>query len=146
MLSLTMSFLLAIHVCVSLLIVLIVLMQRPKSEGLGAAFGGGMTENLFGAQTTNVLANFTRWLGGIFFLLTLILSILYAKQSAQKSAIQAEALREAAMATPAASTTGTAAEPVLKLGVPAASRASGLLPVMPLETAPKAGGTSGSGH
>ncbi len=89
MLSLFITFLLAIHVIVSLLIIFIVLMQRPKSEGLGAAFGGGMTENLFGAQTSNVLANFTRWLGGIFFILTLILSILYAKQTTARSAIQA---------------------------------------------------------
>jgi preprotein translocase subunit SecG len=101
MLSLLITFLLAIHVLVSLLIIFIVLMQRPKSEGLGAAFGGGMTENLFGAQTSNVLANFTRWLGGIFFILTLILSILYAKLSTQRSAIQAAAIRAAAAAAAA---------------------------------------------
>src|SRR5437763_5879199 len=86
------NLLLTIFVIVSLLLIFIVLMQRPKSEGLGAAFGGGMTENLFGAQTTNVLANFTRWLGGAFFLLALLLSILYAKSSAQKSAIQQRAV------------------------------------------------------
>jgi len=39
---------------------LVILMQRPKSEGLGAAFGGGVTENIFGAQTTNVLVKFHR--------------------------------------------------------------------------------------
>jgi preprotein translocase subunit SecG len=53
-------------------------MQRPKSEGLGAAFGGGVTENIFGAQTTNVLTKITGWLAAIFFLLTFVLSILYA--------------------------------------------------------------------
>jgi preprotein translocase subunit SecG len=79
--SLLINFLLAIHVLVSLLIILVVLMQRPKNEGLGAAFGGGMTENLFGAQTTNVLANFTRWLGGIFFVLSLILSLCFVRQA-----------------------------------------------------------------
>ncbi len=46
-------------VLVALLMVLVILMQRPKSEGLGAAFGGGVTENIFGAQTTNVLVKFT---------------------------------------------------------------------------------------
>jgi len=81
MLSIAINILLMIHVVVSLLIVFVVLMQRPKNEGLGAAFGGGMTENLFGAQTTNVLQNFTRWLGGIFLVLTLILSMLYAHQA-----------------------------------------------------------------
>ncbi len=73
------NILLVIHVLVSLLIVLFVLMQRPKNEGLGAAFGGGMTDNLFGAQTTNVLQTITRWLGCIFFALSLGLSILYVK-------------------------------------------------------------------
>lgn len=82
MLPIFINLLLAIHIIVSLLIILVVLMQRPKSEGLGAAFGGGMTDNLFGAQTTNVLATVTRWLGGIFFGLTLLLSVLYAHQTA----------------------------------------------------------------
>jgi preprotein translocase subunit SecG len=81
LLSISIYILLAVNVVVCLLIIFTVLMQRPKSEGLGAAFGGGMTENLFGAQTTNVLANITRWLGGLFFVLTLTLSMLYARQS-----------------------------------------------------------------
>jgi preprotein translocase subunit SecG len=162
MLSLFISFLLSIHVIVSLLIIFIVLMQRPKSEGLGAAFGGGMTENLFGAQTSNVLANFTRVLGGIFFILTLILSILYAKQSTQHSAIQAAALKAAAAAESSASPapvsaalTGTAAfsgtatlpgasapaaspsGPVdMKLGAPGPSPANALMPTPTLHNTP----------
>jgi preprotein translocase subunit SecG len=88
MLPIIIKVLLVIHVLVSLLIILLVLMQRPKNEGLGAAFGGGMTENLFGAQTTNVLQTITRWLGGIFFGLTLLLSYLYVKQTHQGSSIQ----------------------------------------------------------
>jgi len=44
-----------------------------------------MTDNLFGAQTTNVLQKFTRVLGGLFFGLTLILSVLYAKQARTSS-------------------------------------------------------------
>ena len=82
-LTILINFLLAINIIVCVLMILVVLMQRPKSEGLGAAFGGGMTENLFGAQTTTVLTNITRWLGGIFFALTLILSILYSQQAKQ---------------------------------------------------------------
>lgn len=78
--------LLAVNVLVSILLIFVVLLQRPKNEGLGAAFGGDTTSNLFGAQTTNVLANITRWLGGIFFALTLILSILYAKQEGTEEA------------------------------------------------------------
>jgi preprotein translocase subunit SecG len=88
MLPIVINLLLAIHIIVSLLIVLLVLMQRPKNEGLGAAFGGGMTDNLFGAQTTNVLQTITRWLGGIFFSLTLLLSWLYVKQHTTSSSLQ----------------------------------------------------------
>lgn len=105
MLSILINLLLTTHVIVSLLIVLVVLMQRPKNEGLGAAFGGGMTENMFGAQTTNVLAKITRWLGGLFFFLTLSLSVLYAKQSRDEDSLS-QSLRNApipeASATPSA--------------------------------------------
>jgi preprotein translocase subunit SecG len=69
----------------ALLMMLVILMQRPKSEGLGAAFGGGVTENIFGAQTTNVLTKITGWLAAIFFLLTFGLSILYAHKGNSKS-------------------------------------------------------------
>jgi len=69
---------------------LIILMQRPKSEGLGAAFGGGVTENIFGAQTTNVLTKVTGWLAAIFFLLTFVLSILYARQANTPSNLSRE--------------------------------------------------------
>ena len=85
-------------------------MQRPKNEGLGAAFGGGMTENLFGAQTTNVLATFTRWLGGVFFILTLTLAVLYAKQSQRRSAIQQELMKSAKPVPAAVSSVAPEAE------------------------------------
>jgi len=100
--SIFIIFLLTIHVMVSLLIILLVLMQRPKSEGLGAAFGGGMTDNLFGAQTTNVLQKATRWLGGIFFALTLLLSILYSRQGRanMQTTIQHELASAPAAKTP----------------------------------------------
>ena len=81
MFNILINLMIVILVIDAALLILVVLMQRPKSEGLGAAFGGGMTENLFGAQTSNVLATITRWLGGIFFGLTLLLSIVYARQS-----------------------------------------------------------------
>ncbi len=80
--------LIVLHILVCLLIIFVVLMQRPRSEGLGAAFGGGVTENIFGAQTTHVLAKFTTWLALAFFVITLLLSILTAKTAAGKTAIQ----------------------------------------------------------
>ena len=70
------SLLKVLTVLVSILIVFVVLLQRPKNEGLGAAFGGDTASNIFGAQTTNVLATLTRWLGGIFLGLCLLIAVL----------------------------------------------------------------------
>jgi preprotein translocase subunit SecG len=113
--SILINILLVIHVLVSLLIILLVLMQRPKNEGLGAAFGGGMTDNLFGAQTTNVLQSGTRWLGGIFFGLTLLLSFLYVRNGSSKNSVQ-KALLESGVpaATPAPGTGPGAATDAVK--------------------------------
>ena len=88
------NFLLAIYVLVALLMVLVILMQRPKSEGLGAAFGGGVTENIFGAQTTNVLVKFTGWLTIIFFALTFALSILYSHKTSRDSGLRQQLIKQ----------------------------------------------------
>ena len=88
---------LVLFVLVALIMVLVILMQRPKSEGLGAAFGGGVTENIFGAQTTNVLVKFTTWLAGIFFALTFGLSVLYAHRgTGGESASRRELMKQQA--------------------------------------------------
>lgn len=98
------NILLGVYVFVCAIMMLVILMQRPKSEGLGAAFGGGMTENLFGAQTTNVLTKVTGWLAAIFFLLTFILSILYARKGNTGSSLGRE-LTKGATPAPVASAT-----------------------------------------
>ena len=92
------NFLLVVEAIVALLMMLVILMQRPKSEGLGAAFGGGVTENIFGAQTTNVLTTVTTWLASIFFILILALSILYAHRGAPDSAVRRELMKTAGSA------------------------------------------------
>jgi preprotein translocase subunit SecG len=73
----------AVLVVVSILLVFIVLMQRPKQEGLGASFGGGVTDQMFGAQTTNVLQKFTVYLAVMFFVITLLMQFLVAKRQNQ---------------------------------------------------------------
>lgn len=75
-LSISINLLLVIFVIVCLLMTLLILMQRPKQEGLGAAFGGGVTDQVFGARTTNVLQRGTVYLGSLFFLLSITLAVL----------------------------------------------------------------------
>ena len=118
------NFLLAIYVLVALLMLLVILMQRPKSEGLGAAFGAGVTENIFGAQTTNVLVKFTAWLAGIFFLLTFALSVLYSHKTSRDTGLRQELLKQQSAAPPAPANPNAPAVPAPGAPVvPAASTA-----------------------
>src|SRR6478752_9703024 len=80
-LSISIQLLLVIFVIVCFLMTLIILMQRPKQEGLGAAFGGGVTDQVFGARTTNVLQKGTVYLGSLFFILSLTLAVLIGQQN-----------------------------------------------------------------
>lgn len=100
---------------ISLLMIFLVLMQRPRSEGLGAAFGGGVTDNLFGAQTTNVLQKATVWLGGGFFAVTLLLAIAYSYSNTANRTIRSEVLGDSTNETSAPASAGqeeTASTPV----------------------------------
>ena len=136
--TLLINILLGIYVFVSVLMMLVILMQRPKSEGLGAAFGGGVTENLFGAQTTNVLTKVTGWLAAIFFLLTFVLSILYARKANTTSNLSR---RIEAESTPVPAISAT---PVPGASVSPSSVATGTATASPAASAaasPSASGT-----
>lgn len=84
MLNVSITALAVIFVFVCLLMVLLVLMQRPKQEGLGAAFGASTTDQLFGARTTNVLQKGTVYLAVSFFVLTFTLAVLMQKKNHSK--------------------------------------------------------------
>jgi preprotein translocase subunit SecG len=120
--------------------VLVILMQRPKSEGLGAAFGAGVTENIFGAQTTNVLVKFTAWVAGIFFALTFALSILNAHKGTANSAFRRELMKSQGtpQSSPAPAAPQTSPSPVAS--APPNSGAG----VLPAGSAPPAASPSAS--
>ena len=69
-----------IIITVSILLVLIVMAQRPKQEGLGAAFGGSTLDSALGAHTTDILQKITTWLGIIFFVSAIGLSMVKARE------------------------------------------------------------------
>lgn len=61
-------------------LIFLVLMQRASTDGgMGTAFGGGVTESAFGADTGNVLTRFTRYAVVLFFVLSFVLYLLYIK-------------------------------------------------------------------
>ncbi len=98
----------AILLIVCALLLLVVLMQRPKQEGLGAAFGAQMTDQAFGAQTTDVLKKGTVLFGTLFMLLCFVLGVLMtARHKASKSdlnvkQVEAPVAASAAVEQPAA--------------------------------------------
>ena len=64
----------AVLVPLSVFLILVVLMQKAKSDGgMGAALGGGMAESAFGADTNNVLVKATQTAAIAFFVITFAL-------------------------------------------------------------------------
>ena len=111
MINLAIYILLGINILVCILLTLLVLMQKPRSEGLGAAFGGNFTDSIFGAQTSDVLTKGTIWLGGIFMVLTLVLALLYSHRQLGGNKLQEELTKPVAPAPTNAPTSSLPATP-----------------------------------
>jgi preprotein translocase subunit SecG len=77
----TIDILLFIYVIDCVFMGFVIMMQRSKQEGLGAAFGGGFTESIWGAQTSNVLVKATVWAAVVFFIVSVSLARLYSHRA-----------------------------------------------------------------
>jgi preprotein translocase subunit SecG len=102
---------------------LVIMMQRSKQEGLGAAFGGGFTESVWGAQTSNVLVKATVVCTIIFFVLSISLARLYSNRANmmdQGSAVQQQLMQSVAPATPVlpGTPTNSSGHPVVPTSTP----------------------------
>ena len=70
--SILLGILTFVLVVISLLLILVVLMQKAKSDGgMGSAMGGGVAEATFGADTSNVLSKATINFAIAFFILAI---------------------------------------------------------------------------
>ena len=67
-----------VHVLVALFVIVLVLMQKSSEQGVGAAFGGGVTETVFGAGTTTALVRMTIYCACALLATTLILAVLHS--------------------------------------------------------------------
>jgi len=93
---------------------LVIMMQRSKQEGLGSAFGGGFTESVWGAQTSQVLVKATVWAAILFFILSIALARLYSHRATlmgKGSPVQQILEKPVAPVTPATTNTAPAATP-----------------------------------
>lgn len=98
--------LLTVQALTCVFLILIILMQPSKADGgLGAAFGAGATDTLFGARTGNVLTKGTIWGASILFVTSVLLAILIAHQKPTSLVLDklpaAPKATEKAAATPA---------------------------------------------
>lgn len=117
--SILIGFLTVALILCCLLLGLLILIQLPKKEaGMGAAFGGGATDALFGAGSGTALTHITKYAAGTFLVLSLILSVLHANQAKTSGKkLQEELERKAkagAVAVPATAAP-TSAAPALML-------------------------------
>ena len=70
---------------VGILVVLVLLMQRPSANaGMGSALGGGAAETVFGGESANVLSKMTTALTVILFILSFGLYLGFVAADANK--------------------------------------------------------------
>jgi len=63
-------FLIAIHILVCILLIMIVLLQTGKGADMGAAFGGGSSQTLFGSTGASTFLSKATTVVAILFMLT----------------------------------------------------------------------------
>ncbi len=74
-----------VHVLAALGVTGLVLIQHGKGADMGASFGSGASQTIFGSVGSgNALTKSTTWLATIFFITSLVLA-LFAKQQAAQS-------------------------------------------------------------
>lgn len=82
------NLLLVFHLIVALAIIVLVLLQQGKGADMGAAFGGGSSQTLFGARgSASFLTRITSSLAVVFFLTSLVLAFLFTQRSGEVSII-----------------------------------------------------------
>jgi preprotein translocase subunit SecG len=107
----------AIHIMTAVVLVVLVLMQKSSEQGVGAAFGGQMTEAVFGGSITP-LVKMTIWCACILLTTTLTLAILHTRRANRgDNNAMINKIQQTAPAAPAAP--AMPASPVLPTPAPA---------------------------
>jgi preprotein translocase subunit SecG len=94
-------FLIFIHLVVCLALVAVVLMQSGKGGGLAGGAFGGSAQTVFGGRgATDFMTRATMVLGGLFFVLSLVLALMSSNitSTRTRSLINQEARKSAASA------------------------------------------------
>jgi preprotein translocase subunit SecG len=87
------TLLLIVHVLVAVAIIGLVLLQHGKGADMGAAFGSGGSQTLFGSRgSANFLSRTTAVLAAVFFATSMLLAYLYSQASAPTSVTEQPAV------------------------------------------------------
>lgn len=112
-------FITVIHVIVCVVLVLVVLLQQGKKDGMGAAFGGG-SQSVFGARGAETfLEKFTKVLAVVFMCTSL--SLVYFSSKESTNSILNEKTENSA---PATSATPASDAPAATTDAPAKTEAN----------------------
>ena len=76
---------LMVHLLVALALIGLILLQRGKGSDIGASFGAGASQTLFGsAGSGNALTRMTAWLSAIFFASSFGLAVIADNRTADE--------------------------------------------------------------
>jgi preprotein translocase subunit SecG len=76
---------LMVHLLVAVALIALILLQRGKGSDIGASFGAGASQTLFGsAGSGNALTRMTAWLSAIFFASSFGLAVIADNRTADK--------------------------------------------------------------
>ncbi|MBI5612759.1 MAG: preprotein translocase subunit SecG [Gammaproteobacteria bacterium] len=96
---------LIVHVFAALGLVGLVLLQQGRGADMGAAFGSGASQTLFGASgSATFLSRITKIFALVFFCTSLLLTYWYTHMSTPKSVTELDALQQPAPAPQVPST------------------------------------------
>jgi len=80
-----------IYLFIVILMIAVILVQRPRGGGLSSALGGSGIESFLGVRgAPTFFTKLTAVLGGLFLVLSLLLSLMHPTQALVKSAIEKE--------------------------------------------------------
>lgn len=82
-------FVIAVHVIVSLFLIVVILLQQGSSADLAGAFGGQGSQTAFGPRSaSSALTKATVWAAVIFMITSITLTVMMERGSAQHSVLQ----------------------------------------------------------
>ncbi len=131
------QFITIIHIVVCIFLVLVVLLQQGKKDGMGSAFGGG-SQSVFGARGAETfLEKLTKALAVIFMCTSLGL-VYFSSRESSDSILSGEKNSAAPITAPATTAAPTSDSAAPSTAVPAETKTDDTKPVTEQKTAPAA--------